>query len=83
MKRILVALDASSRAETVLAGAARLAGLVNAKLVLFRAITQPPRLPDEALMATDVRLEDLLQRNAREALDRMAELLRPGGVRGR
>ncbi len=79
MKRILVALDSSSRAELVLAGAAKLAGLVGATLVLFRAISLPSGLPSEAWMTTDVRLEELLQRNAREALERMASTL-PAGL---
>jgi nucleotide-binding universal stress UspA family protein len=41
VKRILVALDGSPRAATVLAAAARLAELCNGTLVLFRAISIP------------------------------------------
>jgi hypothetical protein len=41
MKRILVALDGSPRAQTVLAASARLAELAPSKLVLFRAIGIP------------------------------------------
>jgi nucleotide-binding universal stress UspA family protein len=80
MKRILVALDASARAELVLAAAARLAELTGARLVLFRAINIPSDLPREVLAVTDLRLEDILKRNAHEDLDRMAGTLRAGLV---
>jgi universal stress protein F len=82
MKRILVALDASARAGLVLAAAARLAELAGARLVLFRAINVPPDLPHEVLAVTDVRLEDVLKRNAHEDLDRIAGTLPAGLVEG-
>lgn len=72
MKRILVALDASPRAEMVLASAAHLAELTNTTLVLYRAMTIPPDLPKEIFRITDLRLEDVLMRNARTDLERMA-----------
>jgi universal stress protein F len=78
MKRILVALDGSERAPQVLAAAARMAALGDAKLVLFRAIGVPSDLPREVLSLTDVRLEDVLKRNAHEQLDRLASTLPPG-----
>ena len=78
MKRILVALDGSERAPQVLATAARLAELGDAKLVLYRAIGVPLDVPPEALSLTDVRLEDVLKRNAHEQLDRLASTLPPG-----
>jgi universal stress protein F len=77
VKRILVALDASDRASAVLAAAARLATLTGAKLVLYRAISIPPDLPRDILTVTDARLEDLLIRNAREDLGRLAETVSP------
>ena len=64
MKRIVVALDGSDRANLVLSAAARLAELADAKLVLFRAINVPSDMPREVLALTDARLEDILQRNA-------------------
>ena len=82
MKRILVALDASDRAGLVLTAAARLAELADAKLVLFRAINVPSELPRELLTVTDLRLEDILKRNAHEGLERMAATLRPDLVEG-
>jgi len=80
MKRILVALDASDRAEPVLKAAARLAELATAKLVLFRAIHVPLELPSELFAASDVRLEDILKRQAHEQLARLASTLPSGMV---
>jgi nucleotide-binding universal stress UspA family protein len=77
MKRILVALDSSSRAPKVLEAATRLAELTGAKLVLYRAITISPDVPREALVETDTRLEDLLVANARTDLQQIAEHVRP------
>jgi universal stress protein F len=71
VKRIFVALDGSDRAPTVLAAALRLAELADATLVVYRAIGVPPDMPRELLETTDVRLEDVLTRNARESLARL------------
>jgi 3-hydroxybutyryl-CoA dehydrogenase len=71
VKRIFVALDASPRAPDVLAAAAALAELADAKLVVFRAVSVPPDLPPEVLEMTDLRLEDFLLRNARTDLERL------------
>ena len=64
MKRILVALDSSPRAQTVLAAAARMAELAHSKLILFRAISVPSDMPREVLNLMDRRLEDVLIGNA-------------------
>jgi nucleotide-binding universal stress UspA family protein len=77
VKRILVALDASPRAPTVLAAAVSLAELADATLVVFRAVTVPPDLPLEVLEVTDLRLEDLLLRNARRDLERLTAEVPP------
>lgn len=79
MKRILVALDGSDRAAAVLAAAARLAVLGDAKLILFRAIGVMADLPPDLMALIDVRLEDVLARNAREQLGRLARTL-PSGI---
>ena len=71
MKRILVAIDSSPRAPTVLAAAAHLAELSNAKLIVFRAVGIPPELPREALQGTDARLEDVLVHNANTDLKQL------------
>jgi nucleotide-binding universal stress UspA family protein len=77
VKRILVALDASPRAPSVLAAADRLAQLTGAALVVYRAVTVPPDMPRDALAVTDVSLEELLLRNARGDLDRLTRDLPP------
>jgi nucleotide-binding universal stress UspA family protein len=80
MKRILVALDSSPRAPLVLAAADRLAALTGASLLLFRAVTIPPEMPREVLVVTDLRLEDVLIRNARADLEALAKDLPPGRI---
>jgi len=78
MKRILVALDGSERAAHVLAAAARLAVLADARLILFRAIGVLSELPPDVIALVDTRLEDVLERNAREQLVRLAGTQSPG-----
>ena len=75
MKRILVALDGSPRAEIVLSAAARLAELAGSKLVLFRAIGIPSDMPREVLNLMDRNLEDVLIGNAHAELERFAATL--------
>ncbi len=79
-QRILVALDGSERAAIVLRSAVHLAQLMNAQLVLYRAIVRPMDLPRDVLAVKDSTLEDLLERNAREDLARQAATLPPGLV---
>ena len=71
MKRILVALDSSPRAPTVLAAALQLAAQADAQLVIYRAIGVPPDFPRELFNVTDLRLEDVLLRNAHTDLERL------------
>jgi len=71
MKRILVALDSSKRAPGVLAAAARMAELADAKLIVFRAIGVPPEMPPELFKVSDVRLEDVLRNNAHTDIARL------------
>jgi nucleotide-binding universal stress UspA family protein len=80
MKRLLVALDGSSRAPMVLAAAARLAELANGKLILFRAISVPSDMPQEIMSLLDRRLEDVLIGNAHADLERFAAGLPHGRV---
>lgn len=75
MKRILVGLDGSPRAHIVLAAAARMAELANAKLVLFRAVTVPPDMPRDVLSLVDRSLEDVLIGNAHAELEAFAATL--------
>ena len=74
MKRLLVAIDGSPRAQAVVAGASRLADLTGAKLVLFRAIGRSTDLPREVLNLMDS-LEDVLVGNAHAELERIAASL--------
>ena len=76
MKRILVALDGSPRAPKVLEAATRLAELAGAKLVLYRAITVSTDMSQEALLTTELQLEDLLVSSARTNLQQIAEHVR-------
>jgi universal stress protein F len=80
MKRILVALDASSRAPAVLDAAVQLAELANAKLVIYRAVGIPPDLPLDMFRITDRSVEDVLLGNARTDLERMTKELPAGRV---
>lgn len=82
MKRILVALDSSPRAPTVLAAAARLAESADASVV-FRAVTVPPDLPPDMLVATDRRLEEILIRNADADLERITRDIPPHRIEKR
>jgi nucleotide-binding universal stress UspA family protein len=76
MKRILVALDGSPRAQKVLDAAKQLAELVGAKLVLYRACSVLPDVPREANPA---QLEEIMIDHARKDLGRFAESL-PAGL---
>jgi nucleotide-binding universal stress UspA family protein len=80
MKRILVAVDGSPRAATVVAAAARMAELADARLVLFRAIGVPSDVPREVLNLIDRRLEDVLIGSAHAELERLAADLPAGRV---
>jgi len=75
MKRLLVAVDGSPRAPTVVAAAARLAELAHGKLVLYRAIGIPLDMPHEILNLMDRSLEDVLIGNAHAELERIAASL--------
>jgi nucleotide-binding universal stress UspA family protein len=77
MERILVGLDASSRAADVLATAVELARRTGGKLILFRAVGVPHEIPVEAYTMTPASLVELLERDAKGYLDRLAETLPP------
>jgi nucleotide-binding universal stress UspA family protein len=73
MKRILVALDSSPRATSVLEAAVRIAGaLPGCKLVLFHSVGLPPELPATVLGYVDGNLTDVLAKKARADLDALA-----------
>ncbi|HSQ62396.1 MAG TPA: universal stress protein [Polyangiaceae bacterium] len=70
MKRILVALDASQRADLVLATATSLARSVGAKIRLFRAVPIQPEIPWDLIRAFPPGgLEGLLSEQAKADLE--------------
>ena len=77
MKRILVGLDGSPRAPKVLAAAATLAQLADAKLILFRAVGLPPELPPDILAMPPMDLEEMLRVNARASVGELAKAIEP------
>jgi nucleotide-binding universal stress UspA family protein len=80
MDRILVGLDASSRAAGVLATATDLARRTGGKLILFRAVGVPHEIPAEAYSMTPAALAELLEREAKRYLDKVAAELPAGTV---
>ncbi len=77
MKRILVGLDGSPRASHVLATAAGVARALGAKLTLVRSVGLPPDVPQDLWKMTDEPLLAVMQRSAREALERLAGEVSP------
>lgn len=73
MKRILVCLDASPRASTVLAAAVDLAKRTGARMALLRAVGLPPEL--EKIVSVDLGADvvETLQTKAKEDLDLLAQ----------
>jgi universal stress protein F len=71
MKKLLVALDSSTRAPLVLAAARLLAGQLDARIVAYRAVGIPPELPRDLLTLPEVSFEEALLRNARASLQQL------------
>jgi nucleotide-binding universal stress UspA family protein len=80
MDRILVGLDASERAGLVLETAADLARRTGGKLILFRAVGVPHEIPVEAYTMTPANLAELLEREAKKYLEKVAAGLPAGMV---
>jgi universal stress protein F len=80
MKRILVGLDGSDHERVVLAQARALAAKLDARLILFRAVSLPISLPSESLAVSPVELDHLLVDGARRQLDALARELPEGLV---
>ena len=77
MRRILVGLDGSSRAPSVLAAAASIARAQGAKLTLVRSVGLPPDVPQDFWKTTEEPLLEVLQRRARTYLDECAANVPP------
>jgi nucleotide-binding universal stress UspA family protein len=74
MKRLLVALDGSSHAQTVLAQAVALARTTGAKLRLFRAVPVQPEIPWDMIRQFPLGgLQELLDQHARADLETLAK----------
>ncbi|MFT3698642.1 MAG: universal stress protein [Kofleriaceae bacterium] len=71
MKRILVALDNSTRAPFVLQTASRLAAMTDSDVILYRAVTAQPL--DVEQLASAARAEDVLVRRAHTELEELAK----------
>ena len=80
MHRILVALDASPRAEAVLHAAGSLAAKTGAEVIAFRAVGLPAELPPEAFGLPPGDVTELLEGQARAYLERALKAL-PADVR--
>jgi nucleotide-binding universal stress UspA family protein len=72
MNKILVGLDASPRAQAVVEAAAAFAKKTGSKLILFRAVGVPHEVPVEAYTMTPASLAELLEREAKSYLDKVA-----------
>src|SRR5271165_2600483 len=75
MNRILVGLNASPRAESVLDAAAELARRTGGKIILFRAVGVPHEIPVEAYSMTPANLAEMLEREAMKYLDQVAKAI--------
>jgi universal stress protein F len=73
MKRILVCLDASPRAPSVLAAAADLAQRTGARMSLLRAVGIPPELNKIVSVDLGANVIETLQAKAKEDLDLLAQ----------
>jgi nucleotide-binding universal stress UspA family protein len=73
MKSILVGLDSSERAPSVLRAAADLAKRTGARVTLMRAVTLPVGLPPEAYAIAPDRLPALLVSDAHRQLEELAK----------
>jgi nucleotide-binding universal stress UspA family protein len=82
MDRILVALDSSSRARSVLAAAVDLATRTRGKVHLLRAVPLPPELPGAFWSAPPPDVTTATLRAARSELDALARDLPEGLVDG-
>lgn len=83
MKRILVGLDGSSRAPSVLATAISVAGAQGGRVVLLRSVGLPPDVPQDFWKTTDQPLLELLKRHAKQYLDEQVAKVPPevfGGI---
>jgi len=82
MKRILVCLDASSRAPLVLAAASTLAGQIGARLSLLRTVGLPPEIDQEVLVHAASDVIETMTSTARHDLEAHAKSLSMTEIEG-
>jgi universal stress protein F len=75
MKKILVAIDGSPRAESVLSSAVSMAQLTGSKLLLFRSFGLPPAMPPHVWALPEGSLQETLRHDAKSYLDECAKLV--------
>lgn len=81
MKKILVGLDSSERAQDVLQAACDIAGASGAKLTLFRAVFLPHGYPPRVLSVLPDALPGILEHEARVELTELMQGV-PEALRG-
>jgi nucleotide-binding universal stress UspA family protein len=82
MKRLVVCLDGSSRAEGVLDAAITIARAQSARLVLLRCVGLPPDVPKDFWKTTDEPLPELLKLRAEQYLTDQAARVPPELLEG-
>jgi universal stress protein F len=82
MKKILVALDGSPRAENVLSSAVSMAQLTGSRLLLLRSFGLPPAIPPHVWALPDGSLQETLRHDAKSYLDECAKLVPPDVLAG-
>jgi nucleotide-binding universal stress UspA family protein len=82
MKRILVCLDASTRAPFVLETATDLAKKTGAKLVLLRSVGLPAEIDQEFYVHAAANMTDLLVEKAKKDLEALAKDVPAGIIEG-
>jgi nucleotide-binding universal stress UspA family protein len=82
MKKILVGLDGSPKAQSVLDAALSLAKLVGGKVVLMRAIGLPPAMPPHVWALEEGSLVEALRHDAEKYLKECAARVPPAFLLG-
>ncbi len=82
MKRIVVGLDGSPRAPSVLASAVTIARAQGAKVTLVRSVGLPPDVPQDFWKTTEEPLLEVLRQRARQYLQECAPSVAPDLLAG-
>jgi len=77
MQRILVALDGSPHQQRVLDAALALATKLQARMILFHAVSLPVPVPTQALALPPDRIGDMMADSSRQQLETLAATVPP------